>query len=135
MRVRFKNIEKVGTFLDGGMTFALKSYLRSIHYKKLPNVTLDQFRYFVFALRLTIAKIDPNGDWKAELCRHNFRIAVSELSLTYQKTHHTCKITHNIRIILPGLKLLKLCVSELFNGQHLAGFTDLRIVQNIAYML
>lgn len=49
-----------------------------------------------------------------------------------KKSHKTCKITHDVRVVLLGLKLLELGVLELLDCKHFARPADFRIVHNVA---
>ena len=49
-----------------------------------------------------------------------------------KKSHKTCKITHDVRVVLLGLKLLELGVLELLDCKHFSRLADFGIVHNVA---
>ena len=67
----------------------------------------NQTDNFFLAFRLAVAKVYPNGNRKAQLSRHDFRIASEKFFPADKKIHKSCKIPHNVRVVLLGLEFLE----------------------------
>ena len=93
---------------------------------------LYKLRYFAFALRLTVAKIYPDGYGQRKLCRRNFGVFFNQPAALYEKLYKPREIVRNVCLVLICLQFLKLGIPELLNSKHLARFAYVRVVQNIA---
>lgn len=59
---------------------------------------------FFLVFRLAVAKVYLDGNRKAQLRHHDFRVASEKLFSADEKAHKTCKIPHAVRVVLLGLE-------------------------------